>query len=851
MNLSRKLLLMISAVLAVIVVVMLVSGRYLVEQWVETNLLNSAEKVRNVLMATRRIYHHQFVDSGLPLSENTLGFLPAHAMQRISEDLRHWDETGFSFNNVSDRPRNPFNRADAVEMEAIEYFRANPEQKLRFIRFADAAGKPYYLYAQPIFVEAYCLQCHGEQLEAPATIQSHYDEAFDYRVGELRGILSIKVPAAALEAQAREGFAVVLGIGLLMLGLLGGGIAWIFRQQVLQPLGVLERYIRKVGKGDLAQRIDGLPGEFGRVGAAFNRMARNLLQERRQRTRSEMRFEATFEQAAVGIAETDISGQWLRANRKLCEILGRDHDELLRHSVFELTHPDDVPVERSRLEQLLRGELPAYTVEKRFLRKDGSPVWVGVTVAHVRMPEASADYLIKVVVEIGERKRSEALVHQLAYFDPLTGLPNRQLFLDRLGQAMLSTNRSAQHGMLLLLDIDRFKVLNDTQSYDVGDHLLQSVAEHLRGCLREDDTVARLGGDDFAVIAENLGNDQASAVAQAERIAEHIHRAVSRSYPLDVPGGEYTCSASIGITLFKGRRIEADELLKQAEMALYKAKDDGRNLLRFFNPDMQAVVESRAAIERGLREAIANGGFELLYQPQVDRNGRVLGAEALIRWRPADGRHVSPDQFIPLAEETGLIVPIGLWVLDTACAQLAEWQQRPHTRHLTLAINVSAKQFHQPDFTAQVQQRLEGSGVDPSGLKLELTESVILGDIDDTAATMQRIRALGVRFALDDFGTGYSSLSYLKRLPFDQLKIDQSFIHDLMVDNSSGTLVRAMLAMSESLGMEVVAEGVETPAQRDYLKSNGCQVFQGYLYGKPVPIDAWHRQWVVPTDGLN
>jgi len=348
-----------------------------------------------------------------------------------------------------------------------------------------------------------------------------------------------------------------------------------------------------------------------------------------------------------------------------------------------------------------------------------------------------------------------------------------------------------------------------------------------------------VGDDDFAIVIETLGADRDEAIGRAEKIAEHLHRCVTAPCELGLASGPYHVGASLGLTLFRGRNAAADAVLKQAEVAVARAKDDGRNLIRFFSEAMQAVVAARAELELKLRAALAGNGFRLYYQPQLDRNGRVIGAEALIRCFDAEGEMISPAAFIPLAEETGLIVPIGEWVLETACAQLRAWQRTPSTAGLSLSINVSARQFHQPDFVASVKDTVRAAGVDPCRLELELTESAILSDMDETIRRMNELRALGIRFALDDFGTGYSSLSYLKRLPLDQLKIDQSFVRDMAEDEGSEAIVLAILSLSHALGLEVVAEGVEMPEQRDFLRHHGCDCFQGYLFGKPLPMEAW------------
>jgi predicted signal transduction protein with EAL and GGDEF domain len=373
----------------------------------------------------------------------------------------------------------------------------------------------------------------------------------------------------------------------------------------------------------------------------------------------------------------------------------------------------------------------------------------------------------------------------------------------------------------------------------VGDRLLVEVAERLLGVMRKEDSVSRLGGDEYVVMVEGLGSDEAMAAHQAELIAEKVRQALGQPYSISAGNQPYHSTSSIGLTLFRGRAFTLDVLLKQADVALYQAKDAGRNIIRFFNPDMQAAIDARSALEIALRQGLERGELRLFYQPQVDREGGLIGAEALLRWFPANREPVPPNEFIPLAEETGLILPIGQWVLDAACAQIKAWEDDARTRHLNLSVNVSARQFHQADFVEGVRRSLTASGADPARLTLELTESVVLDNVEEVIGRMQQLDALGVSFSLDDFGTGYSSLSYLKRLPLDQVKIDRSFVRDVTHDPNDAAIVRAILAMSQSLGLHAIAEGVETQAQRDFLSGSGCGAFQGYLFGKPMPLAEW------------
>lgn len=509
--------------------------------------------------------------------------------------------------------------------------------------------------------------------------------------------------------------------------------------------------------------------------------------------------------------------------------------------IDNLIHSDDRALWRRHVDAIHAdsGRLEAQSVDLRILHKSGTLRWVN----HVSRPVygSSGDHLGRrsTVRDITERKSSEDEIRQLAYYDALTQLPNRRLFLDRLDHALMTTGRSQQFGALLMLDLDHFKKLNDTQGHDVGDRLLIEVARRLMLTVREVDTVSRLGGDEFAVMVERLGTDASAAARQAAGIAEQIHVVLNQPYLLDGADANYRSSPSIGATLFRGHVAPIEVLMKQADVALYQAKDSGRNTIRFFNPTMQAEIDTRTAMESALRQALVEGQFQLYYQPQVDAHGERTGAEALIRWFDASGKMIGPNEFIPLAEETGLILELGQWVLDTACVQLRRWQNDPLTHHLQMSVNVSARQFHQPDFVDRVQKSLAASGANPKQLKLELTESLMVDRLDEVIHRMEELSQLGVRFSLDDFGTGYSSLSYLKRLPLDEVKIDRSFVRDLVVDSNDAAIVRAILAMSESLGLRVIAEGVETEAQRDFLLRNGCRAYQGYLFGRPVPIMAW------------
>jgi len=453
----------------------------------------------------------------------------------------------------------------------------------------------------------------------------------------------------------------------------------------------------------------------------------------------------------------------------------------------------------------------------------------------VRGDDGRPQSILAINTDISQRKANEREIQRLAFYDALTGLPNRMLLMDRMHQALATAQRRHQGGALLFIDLDNFKQLNDTLGHDQGDLLLQQVAQRLNTCVRAVDTVARLGGDEFVVMLEELSPKPHELAMHARSVGEKILTMLAVPYAL--AGYQYRSTPSIGIAPFTGELASVGELLKQADLAMYQAKTAGRNTLRFFDPDMQAVVTARAALEADLRSALAQDEFLLHFQPQMRHSGQCVGVEALVRWAHPQRGMVSPAQFIPLAEETGLILPLGRWVLHNACQQLASWQQDPALAHLTMAVNVSSRQFRHASFVDDVARVLAITGAPSGQLKLELTESVLVEDMETTIATMEALRSYGVGFSLDDFGTGYSSLSYLKRMPLNQLKIDQSFVRDLLTDPNDAAIVDTIIGLSRSLGLEVIAEGVESTEQRELLARAGCQLYQGYLFSRPLSVD--------------
>ncbi|MGE5386035.1 MAG: EAL domain-containing protein [Betaproteobacteria bacterium] len=554
----------------------------------------------------------------------------------------------------------------------------------------------------------------------------------------------------------------------------------------------------------------------------------------RKRVEEQLRVAAVAFQSRDGMVVTDSHGVILQVNRSFSEVTGYSAEEAIGQTPALLrSGRHDAGFYRTMWEAIRREGFWQGKIWNR--RKDGGvyPEWLSISA--IRDANGQITHYFGEFADISEPREAERKILELAFYDPLTGLPNRRLLLDRLHQAVNGSIRNNCFGALLLLDLDHFKTLNDTRGHDTGDHLLIEVAQRLREVLRDTDTAARLGGDEFVVLLENMGGDQVSAANTAEAIADKIR--TSLRLPFLLEGLASHIGASIGITLFHTATESVENLLKQADLALYQAKDAGRDTIRFYNPEMQAAVDARAALEAGLRRALAEQELILFYQPQVDAEGRLIGAEALLRWQIPNERMVPPGEFIPVAEASGLIVPIGSWVLATACRQIALWSKSAATRNLRVAVNISAEQFRQPDFVAQVSTALSASGADPTRLKLELTESSLIENMESVIFTMQTLRAKGIGFSMDDFGTGYSSLANLKRLPLEQLKIDQSFVRDIPADPDDCAIAHAIIALGQSLHLHVIAEGVETQAQRDFLASHGCRAYQGYLFGRPGPAE--------------
>jgi diguanylate cyclase (GGDEF)-like protein/PAS domain S-box-containing protein len=562
-----------------------------------------------------------------------------------------------------------------------------------------------------------------------------------------------------------------------------------------------------------------------------------LVRADKAREASEERYRTAFQTSLDAIAiNRVIDGLYLEVNHSFVDTMGYARKELIGQTSLQLGIWADLR-DRQNLIEIAQKHSTCRDLEVQLRRKNGEVFWGMMSVSLITLEGVPC--LLSVLKDLSVAKIAEQEIEKLAFYDTLTGLPNRRMLFDRLRPTLLTSARKASKRALLFIDLDDFKTLNDTLGHHTGDLLLQELSLRLKTCLREADTVARTGGDEFAVLLENLGDTSDDAKVKAKGVADKILAIVGRPY--QIAGHACQLTSSIGIAMFGSNLESANSAFQQADIALYKAKASGRNSIHFFSPALQTAVNARATMEEGLRQAIVEKQFLLYYQPQIDR-GHLIGAEALLRWEHPKLGIVAPGEFISLAEETGLILPLGNWVLETACMQIAKWANREETSPITVAVNISAQQFRQADFVEQVLAALNTTGANPRNLKLELTESVLVQNVEDVILKMTRLRRHGVKFSVDDFGTGYSSLTYLNRLPLDQLKIDRSFVREILLNSTSGAIAQTIISLSAAMGLSVIAEGVETEEQREFLARMGCHAFQGYLFSRPLPLQEFQQR---------
>ncbi|NTV95515.1 MAG: EAL domain-containing protein [Thiobacillus sp.] len=808
------------------------------EHDVEASLLEESRTLQSVLMAVRRTYQQQFLDSGLPLDANTVGFLPAHAMPRISKAFTEYDRRGIRFNNVSDRARNPVNQADPIELAAMRYYRAHPQAKERLVTYTDNNGERYYHYSSPIWMEPYCLKCHGDPKDAPPAIEQMYKSAWGYKTGELRGIISVKMPAAAAEDRIlglwrREQVSHLAVIALALL--VSGGLIHVL---VVRRLRRLHRGVQRLAGGDYGWRVpEQGEDETAELARGLNAMAGTI-----QDSQGRMRLAASvFSHAQDGIIITDAESIIVDTNPAFTRITGHERADVLGRKPSILASGRHDRAYYAAMWQEL-GENGCWSGEIWNRRKDGEIYPERLTITAVVDEQGRLTHYVGVFNDISQLKRQEEQLVHLAQHDALTGLPNRVLLADRMRQAIGQAHRSGQVLAVCYLDLDGFKPVNDAHGHQQGDRLLVEMARRMRGVLRGGDTVARLGGDEFVFLLQGLNN-----IEECELSLNRLLAVVAQ--PILIDDTPVSLSASIGVSLYPNDDEDPDTLIRHADQAMYSAKQSGRSRYHFYDLEGDRRARShREGLER-IRQALAEKEFVLHYQPKVDMlNGRVTGVEALVRWRHPERGLLMPGQFLPTIENTELDLALGDWVLDEALRQMDVWRRAGLS--FVVSVNISAHHIQRPEFVERLQAKLDVyPDLAHGDLVLEIVETAALEDLDRVSEIIHACRKLGCHFALDDFGTGYSSLTYLKRLPVQWLKIDQSFVRDMLRDPEDLAIVEGVIALAEAFGRSVVAEGVDSLEAGLLLMQLGCQIAQGYRIARAMPaaeLPDWIAGWQSP-----
>jgi len=819
------------------------------EELVLQRAYSKSKTLQDYFVSMRYIYHQQFLASGIDLNDSTVGFLPAHASSYISEEFSKRSRDGVTIRNVSDRPRNPTNKADALEEQMIGYFNKNPHEneKMKLVQEGDEA---FYFFSSPLRIEAYCLACHGKKGEVLPYISGRYDTAYDYTLGEVRGLTSIRIPKSVLFDSTMNlflkevVFSVIIMVFLLIL------MYFTIKKQTKRDVAqkeeleklVRERTLRLVEKStelEKAYKRQQHLYSILRTVADSNQIliTTKTLEELLHETALCLFSNPSF--AHVKLALVEQNALIVKESYGFDASYAANYMEeyaFQHHTTLILTpQSENIPFTCKEAMRIY-GVTEAYATalfSDRFSKNPLGTLSICTTLEGGFSEEERA-MIEELAGDVGFAVNSflqkESIV-KLSFYDPLTGLPNKTMLCENLKVALHGCKNTHTKGALLFLDIDNFKSINDLKGHSSGDKLLIDMARRLEQCVLNQGIVSRFGGDEFAILLPNLGLKIHEVALSAEEMALAILYASKE--PFDIDAHPFYLSASIGIALLSEEE-SIEVLMSRADSAMYLAKTSGKDMVRFFDEGIQKLMEEKSLMLQSLRDAIDVQEFVLHYQVQVDTFSHIVGVEALIRWiHPIKGA-ISPASFIPLCEESGLIIPLGEWVLRQAVGQICTWKEDPKKSQWRISVNVSTKQFEQENFVFLVKEIIETAHIDPTLIRLELTESLLIGDTKRALEKITELKTFGVSLSVDDFGTGYSSLQYLKELNVNELKIDQSFVRDFLTQKSDALIVEAILSIGKKFNMEVIAEGVETKEQFEKLKEMGCQSFQGYYFGRPL-----------------
>jgi len=797
--------------------------------------------LKTYFVSMRYIYHHQFLKSNLEIDDNTVGFLPAHASALISDHFSQAIQDGTTIRNVTDKPRNPINRADSFEEESMRYFLQNPQTKSR-TQLINHKGEEYFFYTSPLHIQPYCLACHGSKEEVLPFVSKRYDSAYDYKSGDLRGLTSIKIPMQKLSEESMGIFYNYLFFSwfttLFLLLIIYYTIRKITEKEVDAKIALQKEVYKKTAY--LEKSIQKQTHLFNilRTVADCNQVliTASSLKELINETSRILYANSAFDGVKLIIEENGALHvkSSLGLNEEL-EVLSYEAEvfhlnkNLMLDNFAEFMPADSM----EKIEQ--HGLKALYCVT--LIHSINAQKALGVMSICTKQDNGFTDeekaMILELAGDIGFAINSymqKAQIQKLSHYHPLTELPNKTLLIKNLLKLQESSEKEKIYAALLYINIDNFKAINDLKSVKSGDKLLQNISERLRGHVGLHDDIYHIGGDEF-VITTQLSSYLEHSTFVAEKYAQELLQTLNAPFILD--GHDFYITSCIGIVLFVDTKYDPDFLINQAQSAMRLSKKSGKNSVHFYDPNSQRVAVERSIMVQDLRLALRDEQFFMLYQKQVDSTLATVGVEALVRWRHPHLGIVSPVVFIPILEESGLIIELGSWIFKESVAQLAAWSRESDKARWLLSVNVSPLQFNDPEFVSIVDTIVQNAGISHDRIRIEITEGVLINNIDEVTSKIDRLKTLGFSISIDDFGTGYSSLSYLKALPIDEVKIDQSFVKNLAENSSDKTIVKTILDMAQSFEFEVIAEGVETQEQLEILQSLGCNRFQGYYFAKP------------------
>lgn len=819
----------------------------------EIRTLARAKTLKNYFMSMRYVYHQQFINSDLEVNETTVGFLPAHASTLISDKFATLTRDGTTIRNVSDRPRNPLNKADEYELKAIEYFRKFPDKELHLEKISQN-GREYFNYTMPIFIDKYCMQCHGKREEVLPSIVKMYDTAYDYNVGDVRGVTSIKIEAKDITEGAMALFyrttLISWGTTIILLFIMYAAINKITLNETKRK-EELEEEVRKKTQ-HLQRQTDELEVANNyqkhlfsilRTVADCNQIliTSNSINELLEKTAVSMHANTSFSSVKISVFENGelVVKKSIGLDEELY-ILPLEREVFENNRTISLKAFDEMLPKECK-EKIKRHDLKGVystPLRKNHYSQDAIGVVTICTKEQNGFSKEEEDMISELAGDIGFAMNSffqKDALDKLSFYDQLTNLPNQKLFETNLKQAFLSSTKSSMYGAVMFMDFDNFKNVNDLMGKEGGDTILKESAQRLMDKLERASMISRFSSDKFLILLQNLSTSKDEAALACQEVANELLHIMQE--PFIVHGRSFYLTCSIGIVLYLKHQDLPSILLNQSEYAMRTAKENGKSTIRFYDHALQNITKSRSRLVQNLKIAVLENEFFIVYQKQVNRAEEVVGVEALVRWQNKNGEIISPAEFIPLAEESGEIKNIGAFVLKEAAETLLHWSKDDIKKEWSISVNVSPVQFRDENFVSGIKELLRTKSFNTAKLRLELTEGVFIDDQHLGMKKIEELNALGLSISIDDFGTGYSNLGYLKHLKIDELKIDQSFVAGLGVNTSDITLIKTIIIMGEEFGFDVIAEGVETQEQFEELKRMGCRYFQGYLFAKPCKAD--------------